>query len=159
MILFAMELVVNQEDGMLVYRLHDDIWLCGKPEHCARAWTSMDQFCNVMGLTFNKNKTGSVYLTNSAKQQDPKIAAVLPEGKAQVGHLQLDPENGKWEIDQPQVEEHVKQLRKQLEGCNSVLRWVQTWNSCIGRFFSRTFGEPAFCYGINHLDRVLKTYQ
>ena len=159
LVLFIMDLVVNQEDGMLLYRLHDDIWLCGKPEHCANAWGAMKRFANMMGLEFNMAKTGSVYLTDGEKQRDPKIAKMLPQGEVKVGHLQLDPNSGKWEIDQPQVEEHVKQLQKQLAGCKSVLQWVQTWNSCIGRFFGHTFGEPAFCFGIDHVDKILKTYQ
>jgi hypothetical protein len=53
----------------------------------------------------------------------------------------------------------VDQLKKQLTDCKSVLSWVQTWNSCIGRFFSHTFGEPAHCFGRDHVNEVLNTYQ
>jgi len=159
LILFILDVVVNQQDGLLLYRLHDDIWLCGKPEHCARAWTAMNQVASILGLEFNMAKTGSVYLTEGNKKPDAKIAGILPKGEVKVGHLRLDPDSGKWEIDQPQVKEHVKQLQKQLAGCKSVLQWVQTWNSCIGRFFGHTFGEPAFCFGIDHVDKILKTYQ
>lgn len=158
LVLFAMDLVANQPDGVLLYRLHDDIWMCDKPEHCARAWTAMSEFATVMGLSFNKQKTGSVYLTDEKTSRDDKIARLLPQGEVKVGHLRLDPVSTQWEIDQPQVEEHVKQLHKQLDGCKSVLQWVQTWNSCIGRFFSHTFGEPAFCFGIDHVEKILETY-
>ena len=159
LILFMMDLVVNQEDGMLLYRLHDDIWLCGEPEHCAKAWKAMTGFANVMGLKFNKNKTGSAYLVKSERQRNPKVAGVLPKGQVGIGHLLLNPETEKWEIDQAQVKNHVRQLKKQLNDCRSVLQWVQTWNSCIGRFFSHTFGEPAFCFGGDHVDSILATYQ
>jgi hypothetical protein len=36
-VLFFMDLAVNQEAEMLLYRFHDDLWLVGKPEKCARA--------------------------------------------------------------------------------------------------------------------------
>lgn len=158
MVLFTMDLAANQPDGVLLHRLHDDIWMCAKPEHCARAWTAMNECAKVLGLNFNKQKTGSVYLTDEKTTKNQKVASVLPEGEVKVGHLRLDPVSTKWEIDQPQVQEHVKQLHKQLAGCKSVLQWVQTWNSCIGRFFSHTFGEPAFCFGIDHVERILDTY-
>jgi hypothetical protein len=57
------------------------------------------------------------------------------------------------------VQTHVTQLRKQLASCDSILSWVQTWNSCIGRFFSHTFGEPSYSLGIKHLDSVLEAYK
>jgi hypothetical protein len=159
LVLFIMDLAVNKKAGMLLYRLHDDLWLCGEPERCVQAWDVMGQFAKIMGLEFNRNKTGSVYLTSEAKMKDPKITAALPKGPVEIGFLTLDNETGNWVINQRQVDAHVKQLQKQLTACNSVLSWVQTWNSCIGRFFSHTFGEPAYCFGRQHLDIILKTYE
>jgi hypothetical protein len=158
-VLFFMDLAVNQEAEMLLYRFHDDLWLVGEPEKCARAWKTMEQFSAVMGLEFNKRKTGSVYLTDDAKSKDKSIAAILPKGTVSVGFLELNAETGDWSIQHEEVDKHIRQLQKQLLACTSVLAWVQTWNSCIGRFFSHTFGEPANCFGRKHLESILKTHK
>ncbi|KAI0878529.1 hypothetical protein GGS24DRAFT_443235 [Hypoxylon argillaceum] len=159
MILFIMDLAVNKTTGMLLYRLHDDLFLCGEPSRCARAWKEMENFADIMGVQFNKSKTGSVYLTNPEKSRDAEIEATLPEGLVRIGHLLLDEDSGEWVLDQGQIDEHVVQLQKQLAACNNILDWVKTWNSCIGRFFSHTLGEPAYCFGLKHVDSVLQTYQ
>ncbi|KAL9108514.1 MAG: hypothetical protein Q9227_006729 [Pyrenula ochraceoflavens] len=157
-VLFFMDLAVNQESRMLLYRFHDDLWLCGSPARCAKAWQSMERFAKVMGLEFNKHKTGSVYLSNR-KSKDSKIAQILPEGPVSMNFLTLDANSGQWVINQEHVQEHVGQLQKQLVGSKSVLEWIKTWNSCIGRFFSYTFGEAANCFGRGHLDTILQTHQ
>ncbi|KAI1130400.1 hypothetical protein F5Y10DRAFT_236031 [Nemania abortiva] len=159
MILFIMDLAVNKATGMLLYRLHDDLFLCGEPSRCAQAWKEMEKFAGIMGVEFNENKTGSVYLTSPEKSRDAGIEETLPKGSVRIGHLLLDGESGEWVLDQIQIDEHVAQLRKQLAACNNVLDWVKTWNSCIGRFFSHTLGEPAYCFGLKHVDSVLQTYQ
>jgi hypothetical protein len=158
LVLFFMDLAVNRETGILLYRLHDDIWLVGEPQRSAQAWSCMQSFAKVFGLDFNKAKTGSVYLPGSSKR-DTTIAKTLPAGPVKIGFLALDSDSGKWVIDQKLVVAHVDQLKKQLTECQSVLSWVQTWNSCIGRFFSHTFGEPAYCFGREHVDEVLDTYR
>ncbi|KAM0232847.1 hypothetical protein ACHAP5_010612 [Fusarium lateritium] len=159
LVLFVMDVVVNQQDGMLLYRLHDDLWLCGEPHHCKRAWAAMNQYATTLGLTFNMSKTGSVYIAGDSRKKDPDVISALPQGPVRVGHLSLDPNSGIWEIDSEQVGQHMRQLKKQLNECKSVLEWVQTWNSCMGRFFSHTFGEPAHCFGVHHVDSILETYQ
>lgn len=159
MLLFVMDLAVNRATGMLLYRLHDDLFLCGEPSRCAQAWKEMEVFADVMGVEFNESKTGSVYLANPEKSRDPEVEATLPEGVVRIGHLLLDEDSGEWVLDKDQIDEHVAQLRKQLAACNNILDWVKTWNSCIGRFFSHTLGEPAYCFGLKHVDSVLQTYQ
>jgi hypothetical protein len=158
LVLFFIDLAVNQETGTLLYRFHDDLWLCGKPRDCAKAWRSMEQFSMIMGLEFNRKKTGSVYLTRDESSRDPDIVAVLPEGLVSVGFLILD-QTGHWTINQQDVDAHVTQLQKQLSQCSSVLSWVQTWNSCIGRFFGHSLGEPANCFGQAHVDSILETHK
>ncbi|KAL4804685.1 hypothetical protein BDV18DRAFT_166016 [Aspergillus unguis] len=155
MILFFMDLAVNSKTGLLLYRLHDDLWLCGEPGECADAWDVMNTFAKVTGLEFNLNKTGSVYLSESA---DPAIERRLPKGPVTIGFQKLDP-SGAWLIDQAQVAAHVKQLKTQLDSCNSIMQWIRTWNSCIGRFFKNTFGQPATCFGQEHVDMILNTYK
>ncbi|KAK8001945.1 hypothetical protein PG991_014167 [Apiospora marii] len=159
LVLFVLDMVVNQESGLLLYRLHDDLFLAGKPSDCAKAWTAMQGFAAVMGLEYNAHKTGSVYLVDEERSRDPAIEFMLPKSPVEIGHLLLDPQSGEWIIDQEQVNVHIAQLGKQLAACDSILSWVQTYNSCIGRFFSHTFGEPAVCFGTKHIDSVLETYQ
>ena len=141
LVLFFMDLAVNQEAGMLLYRFHDDLWLAGKPRNCAKAWQTMETFAKIMGLEFNQHKTGSVYLVDGGRQKDPQIAKALPEGPVVMNFLILDPQSGQWIINKDHVQQHVQQLQKQLAGSKSILEWIKTWNSCIGRFFSYTFGE------------------
>ncbi|GKT89311.1 hypothetical protein Ct61P_07161 [Colletotrichum tofieldiae] len=159
LMLFVMDFAVNQETGLQLYRLHDDLWVAGDPERTAQAWAAMQRFAQVMGLEFNTKKTGSVYLTNDGLPRDETIAAELPDGPVSVGHLMLDEQSGKWIIDQDSVAEHITQLKKQLAESKSVLDWVRTWNSCISRFFGHTFGEPAFCFGKEHVESILDIYQ
>ncbi|GKZ33807.1 hypothetical protein AbraIFM66950_003889 [Aspergillus brasiliensis] len=156
MILFFMDLAVNRETGLLLYRLHDDLWLCGEPAKCVRAWEVMGQFAKVTGLEFNHSKTGSAYL---AASRDPRIAAQLPKGSVTFGFLKLDADTETWVIDETLVDAHVQQLKQQLDRCDSVISWVRTWNSCIGRFFKNTFGQPAFCFGEPHVRAILTTYK
>lgn len=160
-VLFFMDLAVNQEGGTLLYRFHDDLWLVGEPKKCAKAWRTMERFSKVMGLELNDHKTGSVFLTKEAdfSYEDSQVAANLPSGPVSIGFLYLDPKSGEWLINKRDVDAHVKQLSRQLASSTSILSWVQTWNSCIGRFFSHTFGEPANCLGKKHIDCVLETYK
>ena len=158
LVLFFMDLAVAQQ-GMILYRFHDDLWLAGKPSECASAWKTMEGFAKVMGLELNKNKTGSVYLTDGKKNKASDVLKALPEGPVVMNFLVLDPESGKWIINQDHVQQHVRQLQKQLAGSKSVLQWIKTWNSCIGRFFSYTFGEPAHCFGRDHVDKILQTHR
>ncbi|KAL9110704.1 MAG: hypothetical protein Q9187_008013, partial [Circinaria calcarea] len=153
LVLFFMDLAVNQEASMLLFRQHDDLWLCGPPQKCAKAWRTMQSFAKVMGVEFNRHKTGSVYLTSGGKIKDEEKELL------QVDFLQLSPETGNWVINEEPVDVHARQLQKQLAACTSVLSWVQTWNSCIGRFFGSTFGEPANCLGRAHVDNILETHK
>jgi hypothetical protein len=159
-VLFFMDVAVKQEADILLYRLHDDLWLVGQPERCATAWQTMKRYSKIMGLDLNESKTGSVLLTDgNSTYEDPNITAKLPSGPVTIGFLTLDSRLGEWVIDQNQVDTHLNQLSKQLAGTTSILSWVQTWNSCVGRFFSHTFGEPAMCFGRKHVDNTLDTYK
>ena len=159
LVLFFMDFAVHRESGCLLYRLHDDLWLVDEPSKCAEAWQTMDEFAKVMGLEFNKGKTGSAYLIKEGKAKDPAIEEVLPRGKVGVGFLKFNAGTGDWLIDEAQVYVHLQQLQKQLNGSSSILTWIQTWNSCIGRFFGNTFGEPAYCFGRKHVDVILETHK
>jgi hypothetical protein len=116
----------------------------------------MQRYAEVTGLEFNQGKTGSVYLSST---RDPCIVSRLPKGPVTFGFLTLNERTETWEIDQSQVNAHVAQLQKQLNRCESVISWVKTWNSCIGRFFKNTLGQPAHCFGRAHVDAILSTYE
>lgn len=143
---------------MLLYRLHDDLWLCGDPAKCVKAWTAIERCAQVLGLQFNQSKTGSVYLAEE-NHKEPHIQNALPKGRVILGFLELEAQTGRWVIDHNQVDAHVKQLGKQLAGCTSIFSWIQTWNSCIGRFFNYTFGQPANCFGQRHVEMILDTHR
>jgi hypothetical protein len=160
LVLYFMDLAVNQEASMLLYRFHDDLYLVGEPEKCATAWQSMERYSALMGLELNRSKTGSALLTGDEfTYEDSEIAAKLPTGAVSIGFLNLDADSGDWVINQKDVFAHVKQLSKQLAAAPSILSWVHTWTSCIGRFFSHTFGVPAHCFGKAHVDAILETYK
>lgn len=63
-VLFALGAAVNRESNTMLYRFHDDFWLCGEPTVCAKAWTTIKQFATIMGLEFNK--TGSAYISTGS---------------------------------------------------------------------------------------------
>ncbi|KAJ5756079.1 reverse transcriptase [Penicillium manginii] len=156
LILFFMDLAVNKGTGILLYRLHDDIWLSGESEKCIKAWDIMQNFAQITGLEFNRHKSGSAYLGDSMRSE---VISRLPEGPVRIGFLMLDASSGEWVIDHSQVDAHVRQLKTQLDQCDSIISWIRTWNSCIGRFFKNTFGEPAYCFGRPHIDAILSTYE
>lgn len=157
-VLFALDVAVNREAGTQLYRLHDDFWLCGEPAVCTSAWETMKQFVKLMGLEFNGKKTGSAYISTGSETKRG-VLDVLPKGDVAIGRLKLDARFGSWIIDQAKVDAHVRQPRKQLASCTSIFSWVQTMNSCIGRFFKHSFGEPANCFGRRHVESVLRCHE
>lgn len=98
-----MDLAVNQEANILLYRLHDDLWLCGEPAKCAEAWTTIERCAKILGLQFNRSKTGSAYLTDDG-HKDPRIRNSLPKGKVILGFLELEEQTGDWVIDHKRVD-------------------------------------------------------
>ena len=152
-VLFVLDFAVNQEaQGTLLYRLTDDMWIWGDPATTNDAWKSIRRCVDLLGLTINEKKSGSVH-PGAATCPD------LPEGNVTWGFLTLDSEHGRWLIDQTQVDRHTERLKRQLISSKSVFSFVQLWNSCVGRFFKRTFGEPANCFGREHVDMILDTHK
>jgi hypothetical protein len=131
LILYFLDVAVFRKTGLYLLRLHDDIWIHGPPVKVAEAWKTMQDIAKILGLAFNFNKTGSVYL-KSSDAKDEKVAALLPNGPVVIGFLELNESSGEWDINQEAVSVHVQQLKHQLSECSSVLSWIQTWNSCIG---------------------------
>ncbi|KAF2131450.1 hypothetical protein P153DRAFT_365035 [Dothidotthia symphoricarpi CBS 119687] len=158
-VLFCLDFAVNQAtDGALLHRLNDDVWFWSKDhEKCAKAWTSVLKFTEVMGVKINETKTGSVRISPG---KDLVVDDRLPQGEIRWGFLYLDPSSGRFEIDQKNVDVHILELRKQLQGkSKSVIDWIQAWNSYAATFFSSNFGASANCFGREHVDKMLATHR
>ena len=155
-VLFVLDLAVNHEArGTLLYRLTDDLWIWGDPALCKDAWKAVRHSVEILGLTINEKKSGSF----SPERPGASEANALPKGDVTWGFLKLEAGTGRWIIDQSQVDRHTKQLKRQLAASKSVFSFIQLWNSCVGRFFKRTFGEPANCFGRGHVDMILDTHK
>ena len=101
-------------------------------------------------MTFNKEKTGSV-TAGKASNTDSR----LPEGDVRWGFLRLNNE-GFFEIDQAIIDEHIIELRRQLDATNSLFAWTQAYNKYMS-FIVRNCASPAYVYGLKHLDSIIDT--
>jgi hypothetical protein len=159
-ILFCMDFAVNQATkGQLLYRMHDDFWFWA-PAHqtCVAAWHCIGQFAKVMGVTINASKAGSVRITKVSKEGSSIHTSShesLPQGKIRWGLLYLDPQSGRFVIDEAMVDKHIKELQHQLVTKDSIFAWIQVWNTYANTFFTTNFGKPAHCYGQAHIDMIL----
>ena len=154
-VLFIMDFAVNQASGGLqLYRLHDDLWLFDSDAaKCARGWKEMNAYANLVGLTFNKEKTGSACVG-----YDEQSMTDFPSGDIRWGFLKFDTSQGRFAIDQVQVDIHIEELRRQLNATKSIVGWVNAYNKYMA-FFRRNFGGyPARCFGEDHLNDLLKTF-
>ncbi|KAF3398112.1 hypothetical protein F1880_006368 [Penicillium rolfsii] len=153
-VLFCMDYAINQHTkGGILYRLHDDFWFWGAGATCETAWVAMTEYAKVMGLQFNEEKTGTVHMGTARD----KKSSVLPSGDIRWGFLVLDAEQGRFIIDQAQVDQHIEELDRQLSSCKSVFTWVEAWNGYFGRFFTNNFARPAMCFGRDHIDMAVST--
>jgi hypothetical protein len=154
-VLFVMDFAVNQaSDGLQLYRLHDDLWLFDSDAtKCARGWKEMNVYANLVGLTFNKEKTGSACIGC-----DEQSTGDLPSGDVRWGFLKFDTSKGRFAIDQDQVDTHIEELRRQLNATKSIVGWINAYNKYMA-FFSRNFGGyPTQSFPEGHLDDLLKTF-
>ncbi|KUJ08149.1 uncharacterized protein LY89DRAFT_629916 [Mollisia scopiformis] len=158
-ILFCLDYSVNQQThGAQLYRMHDDFWIWSSSHATAvSAWSAITRFSDVMGVTLNPSKTGTVRIRYD-KSADATIDDSLPKGDIRWGFLYLDPATGRFKIDQEMVDKHVLELQRQLESKNkSIFSWVQAWNTYAGTFFSTNFGKPANSFGREHVTDILTT--
>lgn len=157
LILFYLDLYINQAtDGQKLWRVHDDLWFWSVDEGtCVKAWESITKFAQVMGVSLDLDKAGSVHVQKD-KATVSKINPTLPQEKIRWGFLYLDSSSGQWEIDDALVECHAVELRKQLRGkTDSILSWIQAWNAYASTFFTTNFGKPAKCFGTVHTQKAL----
>jgi hypothetical protein len=158
-LLFVMDFAVNNSTKTNLYRLHDDFWFWGPTDVCKRAWHEMSVFCQVTGVQFNEEKTGSVTFLPGHDSDTDLVDAEpgLPTGDIRWGFLRLNADTIRFEIDQAQVDEHIKELKYQLDGCTSLFAYVQAYNSYLARFFSNNFGKPSLGFGRSHIDMAVST--
>jgi hypothetical protein len=187
-ILFCMDYAVNQHtNGAQLYRMHDDFWIwSSNHETVVKGWEAITKFSDVMGVTLNKGKTGTVRIMKDQKEKGPAtidplaltsangktksapivsnqkepalIHPTLPVGEIRWGFLYMDPLTGKFVIDQEMVDQHILELQRQLqEKDKSIFSWIQAWNTYAGTFFKTNFGKPANIFGREHVDMILST--
>ncbi|KAF7301583.1 hypothetical protein MIND_00723800 [Mycena indigotica] len=157
-VLFGLDYAVNQRaGGLFLHRIHDDVWLWNADSNkCVQAWAEIQNYSSLAGLTINQKKTGAVCVGAS-------VAPELPVGDIRWGFLKFNAEQGRFIIDQAEVDVHIVELRRQLAATKSAFGWINCWNR-YAAFLSRNFGArptksfgPALCLGQAHLDDMIDT--
>ncbi|KAF9022947.1 hypothetical protein BDZ89DRAFT_1018497 [Hymenopellis radicata] len=155
-VLFAMDFAVNQRaGGLYVYRIYDDFWFyTHNAKLCADAWREMTRYAALVGITFNMKKTGGVCV-------GADLELSLPKGVVGWGFLSFDSGKGRFVVDQGSVDTHIAELRRQLSSAKSVFGFVNALNKARTfylEFFRRNFAQPAYCFGLVHIDEVISTF-
>lgn len=158
--LFCLDFMVNKEtEGENLWRVNDDLWFWSRSQETnLTAWRAIQKFNSIMGLPLSEEKSGGAYITTGSTS---KVPSSLPTGKIRWGMLYLNPESGRFEIDQTMVDEHIAELKRQLKDKEgSVFGWIQAWNSYASTFFTYNFvGTPANALGRDHVDAMLRTHE
>ncbi|KIA75861.1 hypothetical protein HK57_00335 [Aspergillus ustus] len=160
--LFCLDLLINQEcNGEILWRVNDDLWFWSREQQtCVAAWQAIDRFNKTMGISVSAERSGGAHITAQQTQRKSTLDSSLPTGKIRWGMLYLNPESGRFEIDQEMVDTHIKELQRQLDDKEgSVFGWIQAWNSYASTFFTYNFGFPANCFGQAHVDMMLQTHE
>jgi hypothetical protein len=118
-----MDFAVNQRaSGLYVYRIYDDFWCYSHDSTaCVTAWDEMRKYADLVGISFNMKKTGSVCVGSG-------LDAALPRGVVGWGFLVFDPMKGRFVVDQDAVGIHIAELRRQLASAKSVFGYVNALN-------------------------------
>ncbi|KAF2493345.1 hypothetical protein BU16DRAFT_528655 [Lophium mytilinum] len=144
-VLFFLDLAINQVVGIQHFRIRDEGWMCGTHEKCYTAEKTVREFSEVMGL----NLQSSSYFSSFGFPNPGKIS---------VGHLTLS-HDGKWEIDEVQLDAYIRHVRSDLAACTSILSWIDTYNRLVSYYIDSLFGPPAHCFGKEHRDSLLSAIQ
>ena len=165
-VLFCLDYQINSvTKGNLLWRMGDDFWFWSRDHAaCIEAWSKISNFMKSVGLTLNEKRTGSAYMVQKKGQSDGfssvDIGNKLPHGQIRWGMLLLNPNTGRFEIDQAMVDKHIDEMARQLEDKkDSIFAWIQGWNTYATTFFTTNFGKPANCFGRRHVDMMLATHE
>ena len=163
LVLFPLDYRVNSlTSGEPLWRMNEDFWFWSESEdRCVDVWNNIQSMTRIMGLTLSANRGGSVHIKYNKDTvfQAAPVKKPLPEGDIRWGMLYLNPNSGRFEIDQAMVDHHITELGRQLqEQSKSVFSWIQVWNTYAATFFTSNFGTPANCYGREHVDNMLNTH-
>jgi hypothetical protein len=166
-ILFCLDYAVNQRtNGAQLYRMHDDFWIWSSSHQTVvKGWEAITEFSRVMGVSLNVAKTGTIRIVKDANAPgaddsvSKTVNPILPEGDIRWGFLYLDPDSGRFVIDQAMIDKHIKDFQLQLQDKKSIFSWIQAWNTYAGRFFTSNFGKPANCFGREHVDSMLQSLE
>ncbi|KAL8688425.1 MAG: hypothetical protein Q9218_005665 [Villophora microphyllina] len=166
LVLFCLDSHINQvSEGELLWRTNDDFWFWSSSlAKCEKAWSATQQFVNTVGLTINKSRSGSVRMARESNTSHNIMSLntgdALPQGQIRWGMLYLNPDSGRFEIDQSMVDKHIGELSHQLQDkTNNIFAWIKAWNSYAATFFTSNFGKPANCFGQQHVDDMLATHE
>lgn len=55
------------------------------------------------------------------------------------------------------VDQQTEELRKHLSNCDSILAWIQVYNTFVVRYMTSMFGKAGNAFGRVHLDSALST--
>ncbi|RMD43165.1 hypothetical protein DV735_g1914, partial [Chaetothyriales sp. CBS 134920] len=166
-VLFVGDFAINNATKHNLYRLHDDFWFWGPSSACRRAWSEMREFAALMGLEFNEEKTGSVTFAPDGDSDnesatddndDNDHSRLLPTGDIRWGFLNLNAKTMRFEVDRAMVDEHIKELKLQLDACTSIFSYVQAYNSYASRFFTNNLCSPCRAFGRQHIDAMVETF-
>lgn len=151
--LFCLDFAVNQSTSNVLWRTQDDMWFWSRDhDQAVEAWKTIEEFTRVTATVINPSKTGTIRVRDAPDES-------LPKGDIRWGFLRLSPK-GRFEIDQKMVDNHIKELQKQLQGKQkSIFGFIQAWNTYALTFFNSNFGKAANCFGREHVDEMLATHK
>src|SRR5262249_13073322 len=99
-----------------------------------KAWQEVQRFASACGLSLNDEKCGAVCIGGT-------LPAGLPATPPTWLLLTLDGE-GRWTVNEPAVEAHLKLGRGQMEATTAVLARIELYNSAI-RYLQQAFAVSA----------------
>jgi hypothetical protein len=155
--------VARATDGAFLHRIYDSFWFWS-PDHakCVKAWNTVTAFAGIMGVSLSETASGTVRISRNSgsSHQLVRCHPSLPLGDIRWGFLYLDSASGRFQIDQTLIDTHIKDLRRQLQSKGgSVFSWIRAWNVYATTYFTTNFGKPANCFGREHVDNILGTYE
>lgn len=162
-VLFCLDFSIKKDIGSdFLWRMKDEFWFWSdSDDNCVKAWKTIGKFNETMGLNLDDAKSATVrFQRKQGKLVPAKFDKILPQGEIRWGMLHLDPEIGRFVIDQDIVDKHIEELRRQLKDKEkSIFAWVQAYSTYASTFFTTNFGKAANCFGREHLDSMLSMHE